>query len=146
MKTPPKMIRVTVPVTPAVLAKFQRFSEASGLSVGKSMGDWLRDTMQGLDAMIDILETHKRAPADAMAKLASLASSVQVISDGAIEKMKAAPSPLGEGAPPAGKSLAVAKGAMLRAIAEHPPSCNTGGKLPTQAKPKKVIFPPKGAK
>ena len=114
-KLPIKTHRVSVPITLEVLEKFQRFSDASGLSVSKSIGDWLRDTVAGLDAMTEILETHKRAPGEAMAKLQGLATSLQVVSDGAIKSMRSAPSPLGEGAPLAGKSLAVAKAAMAKA-------------------------------
>ena len=132
MPTPPKTIRVSVPVTPEVLAKFQRFAEVSGLSVGKSMSDWLRDTMSGLDAMIDILESHKRRPSEAMEKLTLLASSLQDITAGAIEGMKEQPSPLREGAPATGKSLAIARAAMVKAsrVSLIPPSSNTGGKVP----------------
>ena len=68
-----KNLRVSVPIAPDVLAKFQRFSEASGLSLSKSIGDWLKDTASGLDAMTDILESHKRSPAQAMEKLTLLA-------------------------------------------------------------------------
>ena len=120
-------MRVSVPITPDVLAKFQRFSEASGLSVSKSIGDWLKDTASGLDAMTDILEAHKRSPAQAMARLTTYASALQDMTSGALEGMKRGPSPLGEGAPPAGKSLAVARAAMAKA-AQIPPSSNTGGK------------------
>ena len=129
MNTPPKTIRVSVPVTPEVLAKFQRFAEVSGLSVGKSMADWLRDTMSGLDAMVDILESHKLRPSQAMEKLTLLASSLQDITAGTIQAMKEQSSPLREGAPATGKSLAIAKAAMLKA-ALIPPSSNTGGKVP----------------
>jgi hypothetical protein len=122
-----KTMRVSVPITPEVLAKFQRFSEASGLSVSKSIGDWLRDTASGLDAMTDILESHRRSPAQAMEKLTLLASAMQDMTGQALQGMKTAPSPLGEGAPLAGKSLALARAAMVKA-ALIPPSGNTGGK------------------
>ena len=126
-------MRVSVPITPEVLAKFQRFSDASGLSVSKSIGDWLKDTVSGLDAMTEILETHKRSPAQAMARLSTYASALQDMTSTALEDMRNGPSPLGEGVPPAGKSLAVAKAAMVKA-ATTPPSGNTGGK---GTKPKK---------
>ena len=44
-----KAIRVTVPVTPEVQAAFQRLAAASGMSTGKAMGEWLADTMEGVD-------------------------------------------------------------------------------------------------
>ena len=122
-----KTQRVSVPITAEVLAKFQRFSDASGLSVSKSIGDWLRDTASGLDAMTDILEAHKRSPAQAMEKLSLLASAMQDMTGQALQGMKNGASPLGEGAPLAGKSLAVAKAAIVKA-AQIPPSGNTGGK------------------
>lgn len=122
-----KTMRVSVPITSDVLAKFQRFSEASGLSVSKSIGDWLKDTAGGLDAMTEILEAHKRSPAQAMARLTTYASALQDMTSGALEGMRNGPSPLGEGVPLAGKSLAVAKAAMVKA-AQIPPSSNTGGK------------------
>ena len=38
-------IRVTVPVSKEVQEVFKRIAEASGSSVGRSMGDWLADTL-----------------------------------------------------------------------------------------------------
>ena len=125
----PKTTRVSVPVTPEVLAKFQRFSEASGLSLGKSMGDWLRDTAAGLDAMTEILEMHKRAPAEAIAKFQGLATSLQAVTSEALENMKR-PSPRAEGGPARGGERAAE---TFRKAAQAlpsliPPSGNTGGK------------------
>ena len=125
-----KTLRVSIPISPQVLAKFQRFADASGLSVSKSIGDWLRDTASGLDAMTDILEVHRRSPSKAMEKLSTYASALQDMTQGAMDGMRTQPSPLGEGAPPAGKSLVVAKAAITKAsqISLLPPSSNTGGK------------------
>lgn len=122
-----KTMRVSVPITPEILAKFQRFSEASGLSVSKSIGDWLRDTVSGLDAMTEILETHRRSPSKAMERLSTYASALQDMTGQALEGMKTMPAQPREGAPLAGKSLAVAQAAMAKA-AHIPPSGNTGGK------------------
>lgn len=142
MITPLKTIRVSVPVSPEVLEKFKRFSEASGLSLGKSIGDWLKDTASGLDAMTDILEAHKRSPSQAMEKLSLLASAMQDMTGQALKSMKNGPSPLGEGVPLAGKSLSVAKAAMVKAAA-FPPYSNTGGKVTT---PKARKTPKRGSK
>ena len=125
-----KTLRVSIPISPEVLAKFQRFADASGLSVSKSIGNWLRDTVSGLDAMTDILEVHRRSPSKAMEKLSTYASALQDMTQGAMDGMRTQPSPLGEGAPPEGKSLAVAKAAIIKAANFQviPPSGNTGGK------------------
>ena len=129
-KQPSRPHRISVPVTPEVLAKFERFSKVSGLSVSKSIGDWLRDTVQGLDAMVDILETHKSRPAQAMDMLGRYAAALQDMTDSTITKMKQ-PQPHREGDPLAGKSLDAAKAAMFKAakvkISITPPSSNTGG-------------------
>ena len=139
MKTPPKTIRVTVPVEPHVLAKFQRFAEASGLSIGKSMGDWLKDTVDGLEAMTDILEAHKRSPKQAMAKLTNYASALQDITEQALEGMKKPPKSSAEG--PQLGTQQIAEAAFRAAGSHIPPSSNTGGKgtknnskLPSPAK------------
>ena len=130
MTFPPlKTIRVSVPFAPDVLEKFQRFSDASGLSLAKSISDWCRDTVQGLDAMTEILEVHKTKPREAMAKLQSLANSLQVVSEQAMKNMEDAPSPLGEGVPLAGKSLAVARAAITKA-AKSPRLVIRGGNSP----------------
>ena len=144
MNTTAKTIRVSVPVSPEVLEKFQRFSEVSGLSVGKSMADWLRDTMSGLDAMTVILESHKAKPSQAISQLQTLANTLQLMTATTIENMKTAK--LGEGDPLAGERLR-AQQAMREAsqISLIPPSSNTGGKgtknNSTPSKPSKARTP-----
>jgi hypothetical protein len=129
----PKTTRVSVPVTPEVLAKFQRFSEVSGLSLGKSMGDWLRDTATALDAMTDILETHKRAPAEAIVQLQSLSASLQNVTDDAIKGMK---KPRREGPPLAGECRAA--DLFRAASAELPRLVIRGGKSNESSKGKRA--------
>ena len=58
----PKTIRVTVPVTPEVQEVFRRLSEASGVSLGKAMGDWLSDTADAAIAMADLMEKARQQP------------------------------------------------------------------------------------
>ncbi len=127
-----KTVRVSVPVTPEVLEKFKRFSEASGLSLGKSIGDWLRDTVDGLDAMTHILETHKRVPAEAIAHFQGLASTLQIVAAEAIEGMKRV-EPRREGVPLAGKAHAAA---LMREAAQNPRLVIRGGKSPKPGKGK----------
>jgi hypothetical protein len=94
------------------------------------MGEWLKDTAAGLDAMTEILETHKRAPAEAIVKFQGLAASLQTVAEGAIEGMKR---PRREGAPLSGESHAAA---LFRQTARSltPPVGNTGGKVPKTGK------------
>lgn len=120
----PKTVRVSVPITPEVLAKFQRFSEASGLSLGKSIGEWLKDTVSGLDVMTEILETHKRAPGEAIAKFQGLAASLQAVSEEAIRNM-GEPQQRAGGAPLAGMERAAQ---AFSAAAQDPRLVIRGGK------------------
>jgi hypothetical protein len=64
-----KPIRVTVPVAPDVLEAFKRLAAASGVSVGKAMGDWLADTVDGVGYMTDLLEKARKAPQLAVREL-----------------------------------------------------------------------------
>lgn len=61
-ETKPKTIRVTVPVTPQVQEVFKRLSIASGVSMGKAMGDWLADTSDAALAMADLMEKARQQP------------------------------------------------------------------------------------
>jgi hypothetical protein len=45
---PPSRLRVTVSVTPETLAVFQHYAEASGVSVGRAMGDWLGEQLSAV--------------------------------------------------------------------------------------------------
>lgn len=55
-------IRVTVPVTPEVLQAFQTLAKASGMSTGRAMGEWLLDTLDGVQFMAATMEKARAAP------------------------------------------------------------------------------------
>ncbi len=64
MTTPPtpKNIRLTISVSPEVHATFERFSKASGMSLGRAMGEWLQDTLEGAEHLATTLERARAAP------------------------------------------------------------------------------------
>lgn len=138
MNTPHiKPIRVTVPVTPEVLALFQRLSLASGKSVGRMMGEWLDETRAGLEPMIEIVETFKSAPRAAVAALQLRANALtDLAADVVKDAMRLDPEKAGKGvdlgqsgAPLVGAQLARIGGAVSRGKGGlTPPSSNTGGK------------------
>ena len=101
MNTPPtpKSIRVTVPVSPEVLDVFQRLSKAAGHSVGRSMGEWLEGTMEGVVPMIDILERHKQAPKKAIQSLQLYAGTLQDMSNDLFDRVREMPTDGGDRAP-----------------------------------------------
>lgn len=121
-----KPIRVTVPVSPEVLALFQRLSRVSGVSVGRSMGQWLDETREGLEPMIDIVEQSKTAPKTAIRSLQRYASTLVELTDdlvGSVSKMD------GDATQ---RADAVASALLTRQKLSKggltPPSSNTGGK------------------
>jgi hypothetical protein len=128
MFTPPtsKPIRVTVPVTPEVLALFQRLSKAAGQSVGRAMGQWLEETRYGLEPMIDILEQHRKAPQKAIQSLQLYAGTLNDLTGDLFDKVKH----MDEGAPQLESAVSSAARTLdtLRKGGLTPPSSNTGGK------------------
>lgn len=55
-------IRLTIPVSKEVHETFQRLAKASGMSVGRSMGDWLGDTLEAAEFMAVTMEKARAAP------------------------------------------------------------------------------------
>jgi hypothetical protein len=126
MNTPPKNIRVTVPVSPLVLAKFQRLSEVTNVSVGRAMGEWLSDTHEGVDFFIETMESAKRAPQEAVRTLQNYAVTLQAMTTDIVDKAKAIKVPPGF----AGDASAPRQSPAAASAPVDPPSCNTGGKVP----------------
>ena len=127
MLTPPtpKNIRVTVPVSPQVLARFKRLSQVAGQSVGRAMGEWLEGTQEGLEPMIAILEDHKSRPAAAIRSLHDYVQSLDNVTEDLFNKVKRLDSDggrLAALAADAGSAVQSLKGGLT------PPSSNTGGK------------------
>ena len=59
-KTEP--VRLTITVTPEVHAAFRRLADASGMSMGKAMGEWLGDTLEAVEFMAEKMEQARAAP------------------------------------------------------------------------------------
>lgn len=55
-------IRLTISVTPEAHDAFTRLAEASGLSLGRAMGDWLNDTRAAAIAMAGKAAEVRRLP------------------------------------------------------------------------------------
>lgn len=115
MNTTRSKVRVTVPVSPEVQETFKRLADASGVSVGKSMGDWLQDTLDAAVVMADLMEKARQQPKLALRELHSYTLGISDVTQELL----------------AGISRA--------ADQVHPPVSNTGGK-PTQS-PKKSRVP-----
>ena len=61
-KPPSPNIRLTITVTPEVHEAFQRMAAASSLSIGRCMGEWLGDTLDGVEFVTAKLVEARQAP------------------------------------------------------------------------------------
>lgn len=62
-------LRLTIAVKPEVHATFQRMADATGMSLGRAMGEWLEDTMEGAQLMTLQLEKARQAPKTAIKEM-----------------------------------------------------------------------------
>lgn len=118
-------IRLTISVTPDVHATFSRMAEASGMSLGRCMGDWLTDTAEGAQFVALKMQEARKAPRTVMREFQALARGLVDVVDEAASGQR---SGRREGR---GADLTVA-GVL------SPPSSNTGGKVPRE-NPKKSV-------
>jgi hypothetical protein len=116
MQTPPtlsKPIRCTVPVSPEVHAAFEKLAKASGMSVGRAMGDWLGDTIDAVAFMADTMAKARATPKLVARELHSYALGLTDETGELIERMRE-------------QGRVERSGAARPAL--RPPSSNTGGK------------------
>ena len=83
-----KPLRVTVPVTPETKLAFERLAAAQGCSVGKAMGDWLRDTSDAAGHMTEALQDVKTKPFEVALKLSGYASATSDMAAGLVEQLR----------------------------------------------------------
>ena len=78
---------------------------ASGMSLGRTMGEWLGDTKEAADAMAEMLEQARSAPKQAMREIHSYALGLTDVTSDLLDRMKAQgrqPEVLARDAPKAG--------------------------------------------
>src|SRR5450830_714014 len=125
--TPTPNIRLTISVTPEVHAAFLRMSKASNVSIGRSMGLWLQDTLEAAEFMASTMEKARSSPKIVIEQLQAytlglqdeLSSVMQVVrkkgqEDRAVRALEEGP-----------RLRGVASGAVDGGL---PPPSNTGGK------------------
>ena len=114
-------VRLTITVTPEVHAAFRRLADASGMSMGKAMGEWLGDTLEAVEFMAEKMEQARAAPRLVMQEMHAYALGL-ADETGDMLRQIAKKGEADRAGGRAGVSDAGADGI--------PPSCNTGGKLP----------------
>jgi hypothetical protein len=113
-------IRLTIAVTPEVHAVFSRMAETAGISLGKCMGEWLGDTLEGAEFVARKMEDARKAPRLVMREM-------QALSRGLVDEVDATAELLRAAGPASGARRQQPAGVS-------PPSSNTGGKGPGKGK------------
>lgn len=116
MKTPPKPIRLSITVTPEVHAAFKQLSDASGISMGKAMGEWLGDTLDAVKFTAEKVEQARAAPKLVMREMHAYALGLADETGAVMQALRAGKKPPSESK--------IAGGRL------SPPSSLTGGKSP----------------
>ena len=108
-------IRLTITVTPEVRDVFARMADAGGMSLGKCMGEWLGDTIEGAQFVAQKMEDARKAPRVVMREM-------QAASLGLLQEINATAATV--------RQAGAASAARPRPVVPSPPSSNTGGKVP----------------
>ena len=121
MKSPPspKHVRLTISVTPEVHATFERLAKASGLSLSRTMGEWLGDTLEAVEFTAQKVEQARVAPKIVMREMHAYAMGLADETGQLLNRVREARSPGGKRSAPGDLS---------------PPSSLTGGKSPGKAR------------
>jgi hypothetical protein len=110
-------IRLTITVTPEVHEVVSRMAEAGGLSLGKCMGEWLGDTIDGAQFVAQKMQEARKAPRVVMREM-------QAFSRGLVSDVDAAAAEV--------RRTGTQGAAAPRSAQPSPPSSNTGGKVPRE--------------
>lgn len=117
-----KPVRLTISVSPAVHAAFERLSEASGQSMSKCMGDWLGDTLEAVEYVTNLTIKARSAPKLVMRELHAYSVGLVDETTALLDGMRK-----GAGGEAGGRAARTAHAAV-------PPACNTGGKVQNPGK------------
>jgi len=115
-------VRLTVSVPVSALAVYRRMADVSGVSVGRSIGDWLSDTVEGAEAMVELIEMAKAQPLKAAAQVHAAAVKANSMTFELMQKLS------GDDTGPTTGQAGAARGCGPVSSGDTPPVSNTGGK------------------
>lgn len=81
-------IRLTISVTPEVHEVFSRMAETSGMSLGKCMGDWLTDTIEGAQFVATKMAEARSAPKTVMREFQAMTRGLVDEVDSAVDQLR----------------------------------------------------------
>jgi len=73
--------RISVPIDAETRAVFQKLADASGVSLGRAIADWLRDTLDAAMQMAAMVEKAKERPRQAIRELNAMARGLVEVSE-----------------------------------------------------------------
>jgi hypothetical protein len=123
-------IRLTVDLTPDVHATFVELAQATGIGIGRTIGDWLGDTQDAARHVASIVQEARKRPSVAASQLHSYASGLSVLTEQLLADVKKGREPAKPATAPEGAGAGVGGARRIGS----PPVCNTGGKLPREGK------------
>jgi len=145
----PRTKRLSVPISEELLQTFQRMGKAQGQGAGAAIAEWLEDTSEAAEFMALKLEQARAAPKVVMREMHAYALGLadetgqlvrQLQEKGrkarSVETNTVASDVIRACVAGGDRGDAVGHGAALTSGGDagatcNPPSCNTGGKLPT---------------
>ena len=110
-------IRLTITVTREAHEVFSRMAGASGMSLGRTIGDWLEDTIDGAQFVAQKLVEAKAQPRIVMREMQAMLQGTLVEVDSVVAGLRKGVK-VGDTRSSGGSGIA------------SPPSSNTGGKVP----------------
>lgn len=95
MKTPPtpERIRLTITVDPEVHEAFQHMAQASSMSIGRCMGEWLADTVDGARFVTAQLVRAREAPRQVVKEIRQMALGSVDLADDVLADLRAGKKP-----------------------------------------------------
>lgn len=84
----PDRIRLTISVTPETHAAFTRLSDASNMSLGRAMGEWLEDTIDAATYTASLMERARAAPKEVMQQVHAYALGLSDETGGMLEQLR----------------------------------------------------------
>lgn len=121
-------MRVSVPVTPELLATFERMGKATNQGTGAAIAEWLTDTHEAADFMARKFEEARAAPKVVMREMHAYALGLADETGAMLRKMNTARK--ADASARAGHGAALHGAGDGGGLHQFPPPCNTGGKFP----------------
>lgn len=87
----PDRIRLTISVSPEAHATFKRLADASNMSIGRAMGDWLADTVEAADHAAELMEKARAAPKEVMRQVHAYALGLADETGAVLDSLRRAP-------------------------------------------------------